>query len=152
MKEIIWLMPMFILTGCATIISGRHQDVQVISSLQGAKACAEGQCIITPGTITLRRDSNHAVVIEKDGYMSETVILTSGVGAAIAGNILLGGFIGGGVDPATGAAYKLYPETVNVALRQVQVLLAGSPVSTGGRPQNFNPNDETKVESSPPKQ
>jgi len=56
-------------------------------------------------------------VVEKDGYISETVMLTSGVGSAVVGNIILGGLIGGGIDMATGAAYKLYPETVNVALR-----------------------------------
>jgi hypothetical protein len=49
--------------------------------------------------------------------MSETVTLTSGVGGAIAGNLILGGIIGGGIDMASGAAYKLYPETINVALR-----------------------------------
>ena len=74
------------------------------------------------------------------------------MGGAVAGNLLLGGIIGGGVDMATGAAYKLYPETVNVALRQIQVLPATSPVSAVDRPQNFNPNDQTKVEGSPPKQ
>jgi hypothetical protein len=107
------------LTGCATIISGKHQDVQVISSPHGAKACTNGQCITTPGSFTLRKDTNYVIVIEKDGYISETVMLTSGVGGAVAGNILLGGIIGGAVDMASGAAYKLYPETVNVALRSM---------------------------------
>jgi hypothetical protein len=104
--------------GCATIISGRHQDVQVISSPSGAKACTSGQCITTPGNLTLRRDTNHVILVEKDGYISETIMLTSGVGPSVAGNIILGGLIGGGIDAATGALYKLYPETVNVALRQ----------------------------------
>jgi hypothetical protein len=72
------------LTGCATIISGRHQDVQVISSPHGAKACTCGQCVTTPGSFTLRKDTNHVMLIEKPGYMSETVTLTSGVGGAIA--------------------------------------------------------------------
>lgn len=105
-------------SGCATIISGRHQDVPVISSPHGAKACTSGQCVTTPGSFTLRRDANHIVVVEKDGYLPETVTLTSGVGAAVAGNLIFGGIIGGGIDMASGAAYKLYPETLNVALRQ----------------------------------
>jgi len=108
----------FLQAGCATIISGRHQEVQIISSPSGAKACTGGQCVTTPGTFTLRRDTNHAIAIEKDGYVSESVILTSGVGPAVAGNIIFGGLIGGGIDAASGALYKLYPETVNVALRQ----------------------------------
>jgi hypothetical protein len=117
MLKAIFLIAFLMLTGCATIISGRHQEVQVISSPHGAKACTGGQCVTTPGTLTLRRDTNHAVLVEKDGYMSETVTLTSGVGAAVAGNIILGGLIGGGIDMASGAAYKLYPETINVALK-----------------------------------
>jgi hypothetical protein len=52
MKEIIVLIGIVTLTGCATFISGRHQDVQVISSPSGAKACSEGQCITTPRTFT----------------------------------------------------------------------------------------------------
>lgn len=117
--------------GCATIISGRHQDVQVISSPSGAKVCTSGQCITTPGSLTLRRDTNHVILIEKDGYISETVMLTSGVGPAVAGNIILGGLIGGGIDAATGALYKLYPETVNVALRQIGSI---PPPTTAGKP------------------
>ena len=78
------------------------------------------------------------VIIEKDGYVSETVTLTSGVGGAIAGNILLGGIIGGGIDMASGAAYKLYPETVNIALRE------GGPSVVKQQPQ-------IKLEQDPPK-
>lgn len=116
-------------TACATIISGKHQEVQVISSPSGAKASTSGQTIITPGTFTLRRDTNHVIAIEKEGYISETVTLTSGVGPAVAGNIIFGGLIGGGIDAATGALYKLYPETVNVALRP------GSSPIDGTRPE-----------------
>ncbi len=106
-------------TGCATITVGRYQEVQVISSPPGAKASTEGQSIITPGTFTLRRDSNHVIVVEKEGYISETVTLTSGVGPAVAGNLLFGRLIGTAIDAGSGAMYKLYPETVDVELKPV---------------------------------
>ncbi len=106
-------------TGCATIVSGRHQEVQVISSQSGAKASTEGQFIMTPGAFTLRRDTNHVILIEKEGYISETATVTSGLGPAVAGNIIFGGLIGWGIDAASGSQYKLYPETVNVALRPI---------------------------------
>ena len=67
-------------TGCATIIVGRHQEVQVITSPVGAKASTAGTAIITPGTLTLRRDTNHVLLLEKDGYLPETVMITSGIG------------------------------------------------------------------------
>lgn len=110
--------------GCATILVGKYQEVQVLSSPPGAKATTVGQSVTTPGTFTLRRDTNYSVSIEKDGYFPETVSLTSGLGPTAAGNVILGGLIGGGVDAMTGALYKLYPETVNVALRPV-----GAPVA-----------------------
>ena len=116
MKVVMFCL-MLALSGCATIISGRHQEVQIMSLPSGAKACAGGQCVTTPGSLTLRRDSHHMLLVEKDGYLSETVQITSGIGASVFGNIILGGLIGGGIDAASGAAYKLYPETVAVTLR-----------------------------------
>ncbi len=77
--------------GCATITVGRHQEVQVTSSPPGAKASTEGQNITTPGTFNLLRNANHVIVIEKEGYLPETVALTSGIGAAVAGNLLSAG-------------------------------------------------------------
>ncbi len=103
--------------GCATILVGRHQEIQVASLPPGAKASTEGQDITTPGTFNLLRNTNHVIVIEKEGYLPETVTLTSGVGAAVAGNLLFGRLIGTGIDAATGAMYRLSPEAVNVELK-----------------------------------
>jgi hypothetical protein len=75
----------------------------------------------------------------KDGYVSETVTLTSGVGGTVAGNILLGGIIGGGIDMASGAAYKLYPETINIALRE------GGPSVVKQPQQQIKPEQDPKV-------
>jgi hypothetical protein len=68
----------------------------------------------------LRRDTNHVILIEKQGYLSETATLTSGMGPAVAGNIIFGGLIGWGIDAASGAQYKLYPETINISLRAAE--------------------------------
>ena len=75
----------------------------MLTSPVAAKATTEGQTVMTPGTLTLRRDSNHVILIEKDGYLPETVQITSGLGAAVAGNIIFGGLIGWGIDAAPGS-------------------------------------------------
>jgi hypothetical protein len=58
------------------------------------------------------------VTVSKPGYASQTVTVKSkagGTGAtATAGNVLLGGAIGMGVDAGTGAYNSLYPNPVSV--------------------------------------
>jgi len=103
--------------GCATITVGRYQKVDVLSSPAGAQACVEEQCVTTPGTLTLKRNSHYTVRIEMAGYVSETAALTSRVGPAALGNLVVGRVIGFTVDAASGALYKLYPESVNVTLK-----------------------------------
>ncbi len=69
-------------------------------------------------------------------WSPETVTLTSGVGPAVAGNIIFGGLIGGGIDAASGAMYKLYPEMVNVALRPTSSpVYAKQPEMNGVKPE-----------------
>ena len=113
-------LAIFFGAGCATITRGRYQKVEVVSSPPGAKACASGQCVTTPGTLTLKRNSPHGVLIEKEGYVAETAKLTSGVGPAIIGSLIFGRVIGLGVDATSGAIYKLRPETINVSLKQIE--------------------------------
>ncbi len=65
-------------------------DAPFVTRLRAAGGVMLGKTT-TPGSFTLRKDTNHVVVLEKEGYSSETVTLTSGVGPAVAGNIILGG-------------------------------------------------------------
>ena len=55
-----------------------------------------------------------------DGCQSQQVVVQSVLGGTFAANLLLGGIIGGVVDFASGAAYRLVPETVTVTLRELQ--------------------------------
>jgi len=63
---------------------------------------------------------NVVVDITKPGYEPSRVNVLSevaGAGAAgMAGNVLLGGVIGAGVDAATGATKRLVPNPVRVTL------------------------------------
>ena len=60
------------------------------------------------------------VTFDKDGCESKTVNvvtrLSKSGGAAVAGNVLVGGIIGLGVDSVTGAAKELVPNPVEAKL------------------------------------
>jgi len=107
-----------LLNGCASIMTGRYQAIPISSNPPGAKVIIDGnQTLTTPCTVQLLRKQNHVITIEKEGYESESVTLISVVSGAVAGNIILGGLIGTGIDAASGAAKKLTPESISVNLR-----------------------------------
>jgi len=106
------------ISSCASIMTGRHQKIAVTSNPEGATVTCADQTIVTPGELTLLRgEGPYTVAINKDGYWEETVILKKTMSGATAGNALIGGLIGIGVDAATGAMYKLVPEEINVDLK-----------------------------------
>ena len=107
-----------LISSCATITTGRHQKIPIRSHPDGATAACGNQTTITPGELTLLRgEGPYTVKIKKDGYWEETVILKKTLCGSTAGNVLIGGIIGVGVDAATGAIYKLVPEEIDVTLK-----------------------------------
>ena len=70
--------------------------------------------------IKMKRKSEFTATITKPGYKPATVQVshkTAGSGAAgVAGNVLVGGVIGLGVDMYTGASQDLVPNPVKVTL------------------------------------
>jgi hypothetical protein len=73
--------------------------------------------VTTPGTVTVHRSfQDLSVKCEKpDDYDPGLATVPSATKGMAFGNILLGGFIGAGVDMGTGAAYD-YPELITVQL------------------------------------
>jgi hypothetical protein len=72
----------------------------------------------------VNRKDEFAVTFTKDGFDPQEVpvkVQTAGGGAAaVAGNLLLGGVIGGGVDISTGAALEHVPNPVHVDLEPIK--------------------------------
>ena len=81
------------------------------------------QCPATPCAIKMSRKSEFTATLTKPGYKPATVQVshkTAGAGAAgVAGNVLVGGVIGLGVDMYTGASQDLVPNPVTVKLEPV---------------------------------
>ena len=105
------------LGGCATVINGTSQDVKFQSDPGGAEVrLTGGQSCTTPCEVSLKRRSDLRADFAKPGYKPAYVLIQSKTGGAMAGNILLGGIIGGAVDAANGASNHLSPSPVNLKL------------------------------------
>jgi hypothetical protein len=118
-------------TGCASIVSGQNQSVSV-TTLNKGDALAGAKCSLandkgtwyttTPGSVTVRRSFNDlSVNCAFDGLDTGITMVKSATKGMAFGNILFGGFIGIGVDAATGAAYD-YPDNVQVNMGQTDNL------------------------------
>ncbi|MFZ4590316.1 MAG: PEGA domain-containing protein [Ignavibacteria bacterium] len=91
-------------SGCATILSGSKDEINLTSEPQGAKVLVnginEGK---TPLILNLKKGKDYAIEFVKEGFETKTFRLTSSLGAGwLVLDILLGGIIGIIVDAATG--------------------------------------------------
>lgn len=120
-------------SGCATITRGTNDVLVVNSDPVGASVQISGglQCT-TPCSVELKRKRDYHLKITKPGFEPvETDVMSqiAGAGAAgMAGNVLLGGLIGVGVDAATGATKSLKPNPVEVKLIPATTQSWSSPV------------------------
>lgn len=116
--------------GCASIVKGTTQAIPVSSSPTGADIRLDGNRVgQTPGSIEVKRKSDHLMTIEKEGYQTESIAITRNVGGAVFGNILAGGLIGWGVDAMSGAQYNLTPATISLTLKSLKAGTRNIPVS-----------------------
>ena len=120
--HVLMILPLVCFTSCATITRGVHEKLIVTSDPPGANvALSTGERGVTPAKfVKERRTETFTVTVSKPGYASQTVKVESKFGGtgggAMAGNLLLGGAIGMGVDAGTGAYKSLYPNPVSVHL------------------------------------
>lgn len=112
------------LAACATVTRGSSTAWEVNTTPPGATVrTSNGQaCDSTPCSIKMSRKSEFTATIAKQGYkpvdVKVTTKISSAGGAGMAGNVLVGGLIGAGVDVATGAMNDLTPNPVNLALEK----------------------------------
>ena len=110
----------FALSGCATVINGTSQSVAFDSNPQGAEvSTTSGAKCVTPCKLELKRKHDLRADFALEGYEPAYVLLQSKTGGAMAGNLLLGGIIGGAVDASNGASNFLSPNPVAVRLARL---------------------------------
>lgn len=109
------------LSACATVTRGTSQKYNIESSPDKAEVTlSNGQQCITPCKMKLKRKPGFTATVKKEGYQTQTVTVESklGGGGAVAGagNIILGGVIGGIVDGTNGSMNNLTPNPLKVTL------------------------------------
>jgi hypothetical protein len=115
------------LGGCASATRGTTEPINITSTPPGAQAEVTGlenpTICTTPCVVQAKRNADITVNVTKEGYEPASVPLTkeiAGGGAAgFAGNVLVGGVVGMGVDAVTGAAMDHKPNPVEVTLKPV---------------------------------
>lgn len=110
------------LPGCASIVSGRTQEVTINTNPQGAhcRLTRENALIAvvprTPGTVRIdRAKAPIQVSCQKSGHNDTAHLVDSEIEQMVFGNIAIGGLLGWGIDSATGADNR-YDSTVNITL------------------------------------
>ncbi len=110
----------FFLSACASIVSKTEYPVTITSNPEQAKITIYNEDGLkmytgrTPTTISLKAGKSYfdgldyTVNFQKEGYESQTIVISSKLDGWYIGNILFGGLIGLLiVDPLTGAMWKL---------------------------------------------
>jgi hypothetical protein len=104
-------------TGCATITRGTTEAFGIETTPANADArLSNGLHCTTPCSLKVKRRGDFVVTITKEGYETVNASITSSVdgggAAGMAGNVILGGLIGAGVDAGTGAMHAHKPNAV----------------------------------------
>lgn len=111
--------------GCGTVVRGTNEQVAINVSPGSAQVSTTtrhqctGSCVIT-----VPRKQAFSVTASAPGYETQTVaVLTKVAGAGVAttaGNILVGGVIGIGVDSVSGANFDHVPNPVVINLQRAE--------------------------------
>lgn len=112
-------------TACASVTRGTTDVFVVETTPTGAQVRTTNQfaCDSTPCSFKMPRKSEFQVTVSKEGYVTTTHSITNkvvGAGSAgMAGNVLVGGIVGAGVDLYTGAMKDLTPNPLVIILEPV---------------------------------
>jgi hypothetical protein len=108
--------------GCATVTRGTNEQWKVVTSPPDATVETSNgfSCHQTPCTFKMERKAGFDVTVSRDGYKAfhgrVTAKQSNGGAAGLAGNVLIGGVLGAGVDAEDGAMMELTPNPMIVDL------------------------------------
>lgn len=123
MKQLMLMVCLLMLTsGCATIVKGSKQDIDVKTTPPGLTARINTQQCLTPCTLTNISRKSENIIIAKDGKeMVYALDKSFNLGWAVFGNIWNEVIYGLLVDWLSGAAYDIEPVNVTFELPKVPV-------------------------------
>lgn len=113
---ILFILPF---VGCSSMLNGKTQTISVNSNPSGARVTFNGLTIgITPiGTLVEKRSSG-TLVVEKEGFQTQTIPVETGLTGAFWGNLIWGYFFpfSSTTDLAGGTAYEYSPDSFFIEL------------------------------------
>lgn len=137
------------LPACATMTRGSSEQYRIESTPPGATVTTSNgfRCVATPCTFRMPRKDSFNATVSLEGYATQThqveSKMSSGGAAGMAGNLLVGGIIGGVVDATSGAMNDLTPNPLIVTLRtpseQTAADAAAQAAVTSATAQGANP-------------
>jgi len=98
-------------SGCATILSGKKQNISITSNPSKKEVTIGAQTVTTPTILSVDRSDNDLIVRSNDCEGQQ--IVASEINPVFFVNILSGGAFGSTTDYASGAMWK-YDENVNL--------------------------------------
>ena len=111
---ILLLCAFVFLTGCATMTTGKYQNVLVTSEPTGVKVrSCTGLSLTTPESIKLVRNKDYTLFAEYPGCKPQQKELMHKLQGSFWTNTLIWGATSGAVDLASGASDELVPKTVH---------------------------------------
>ena len=131
MKNLLLILSILIfISSCATIMTGKTQEITFDSEPQGAEVTVNGRVIgKTPTTIQLDKKKDQSVSFKLEGYKTQTRRLETKIHGFFWGNIVLGGFIGSTTDGITGGMHEYSPNQYYITLskdKNVSTTIYGS--------------------------
>ena len=149
MRFLIIALGLLLASGCATVTRGTSEVLVIETTPANAAVRLDqnGELINceSPCSVKVKRRGNLFIRIEKDGYeLFETNVTSSidgGGAAGMAGNVVLGGIIGAGVDAGTGAMHSHKPNPLTVALTPLADASTGRKTATDASDSEADPFD-----------
>jgi hypothetical protein len=136
------------LSGCASVVRGTTEKVEVRSEPSGAviRTSLGSSCPASPCTFQVPRKTEFVAYAEKPGFKPGSIQIGTKVGgggaAGMAGNVIAGGIIGFGVDAATGAALDHYPNPATIQLAPVNSSRESTKAVARARPAPRGPSSQ----------
>lgn len=107
---------MLLLSGCATVFKGSDQVLTITSDPDGATVRIDGKPVgVTPLSTKVKKNSADSIMIEKDGYRTETMPLDKKYDGIALLNIF---WDLSTTDFITGAAYEYQPSTYHFKMKK----------------------------------
>jgi hypothetical protein len=115
-------------SGCGAIFNGTRQTITATSAPDAARVVVTPGSfeLTTPTALDLERKHEYLLTFSKEGYSPATFQIKKSLqGGIVVLDVLFTGLIGVIIDAATGAWFKLTPETAIVSLTRLDESIEG---------------------------